>query len=86
MSKAWRGGSTRRWRRIRAEVLPRDGWKCQIALADVCEGTADQVHHVGGRAVTGDDPRYCVAACGPCNRKLGDVTTSNPKIVKREDW
>lgn len=65
-------------------MLERDGYQCQIKLPGVwtnrrgervsCRGKADCVHHTLGKAVTGDDPDYCVAACTPCNLKLGDVT------------
>jgi 5-methylcytosine-specific restriction endonuclease McrA len=37
-----------------------------------CLDTADQAHHTADRTVVGDDPRYMVAACGPCNRRAGD--------------
>ena len=74
MSKAWQGGSTRRWRTVRADVLQRDGWRCQLRLAKVCTGTATCVHHTRGKARTGDDPAYLVAACKPCNLAVGDPT------------
>lgn len=75
MSKSWEGGSTRAWRRTRAAVLLRDGYQCQLKL-DVCLGVADCVHHAAGRSVTGDDPRYLLASCTPCNQALGDPTTT----------
>ncbi|MBQ1061322.1 hypothetical protein [Micromonospora sp. C41] len=84
MSKNWAGGSTRRWRTIRANVLlrdkgkgcraHRDGW-CDRAPGDhTCTDTQDVVHHTRGKAVTGDDPRYLVAACEACNGHIGDPT------------
>lgn len=73
MSRSWKGGSTRAWRRIRARVLARDGWQCQLQL-DGCEQTATHVHHTLGRSVTGDDPAHLVAACRNCNLKIGDPT------------
>lgn len=73
MSRSWQGGSTRRWRRLRALVLVRDGYRCRLRL-DVCTGLATCVHHTAGRSVTGDDPTYLVASCAPCNLKLGDPT------------
>jgi hypothetical protein len=54
-------------------VLVRDGYLCQLRLPG-CATTADCVHHTAGRSVTGDDPRYLVASCTPCNLKLGDPT------------
>lgn len=77
MSRSWQGGSTRRWRKIRAIVLDRDGHLCQLRL-DVCTGTATQVHHTHGRAVTGDDPAYLVAACRECNLKIGEPARHDP--------
>jgi 5-methylcytosine-specific restriction endonuclease McrA len=74
MSQAWAGGSSARWRTIRRTVLIRDGHRCRIKIKGVCTRTATCVHHTRGRAVTGDDPRYLVAACRPCNLKMGDPT------------
>lgn len=83
MSKAWAKGSTRAWRRIRAYVLARDGhhcrahrdgWCTRVPGTHQCDERATQVHHTHGRATTGDDPRYLVAACKPCNLHIGDPT------------
>lgn len=95
MSRAWRNGSTRRWRRIRLFVLERDGYACQIKLPGTwidgkgrvqrCRGLADCVHHTRGRA-TGHDPRYLQAACTPCNLKIGDpnaVPDPQPRPMTR---
>jgi 5-methylcytosine-specific restriction endonuclease McrA len=73
MSEAWRGGSTRAWRRTRALVLVRDGYTCQLRL-DGCTTQATHVHHTAGRSVTGDNPTYLVASCEHCNLTLGDPT------------
>ncbi|WP_343233202.1 HNH endonuclease signature motif containing protein [Miltoncostaea oceani] len=60
-------GSTRAWRRRRAQILTRDGHRCSY-----CGGPATQVDHVIPRAVGGtDEPGNLVAACGPCNRRKG---------------
>lgn len=81
MSKTWKDGSTRRWRTIRAAVLIRDGYLCQIKTAGrwwtrtgwkQCLVRADCVHHTLGREITGDDPAYLQAACSPCNLKVGE--------------
>lgn len=77
----WRGGSTRRWRKLREQVLIRDGYRCLVNLPG-CEGTASHVHHTLGRSVTGDDPRYLVAACARCNLAIGDP--SRPGIADPE--
>jgi hypothetical protein len=84
VSRGWRGGSTRAYRVLRDAILERDGHSCRIALPGTwvtrygrtkrCMGTASCVHHTHGRAVTGDDPRFMVAACTPCNLKVGDPT------------
>jgi len=81
MSKAWAAGSTRRWRRTRALVLARDGYTCRLRLPG-CTGKADCVHHVHGKAITGDDPRYLVASCQACNLAIGEpVLDPTPKAV-----
>jgi hypothetical protein len=80
VSKAWRNGSTRTHREARALVLARDGYRCRIATPGEwpkwggmarCLVRADCVHHTKGYAVTGDDPAFMVAACTPCNLKVG---------------
>lgn len=80
MSKAWEGGSDRRWRSFRASVLRLDlpesrRPRCALGTT-VCTGRATQVHHVVALAKGGDkyDPANCVPACGPCNVQIGDGT------------
>lgn len=85
MSRAWQGGSTRAWRRTRAAVLLRDGYRCQLTLHG-CTIRADQVHHTAGRATTGDHPDHLVAACAHCNRTVGDPTTTDPTPTPRTTW
>lgn len=93
MSEAWKAGSTRRWRRVRALVLARDrgvgcrahadGWCDRAGLGEhVCRGRAEVAHHTLGRARTGDDVRYLVGACAPCNLKIGDPLRSGDPINK----
>lgn len=76
MSRAWAAGSTRAWRRLRAQILARDGYACQVRLPGVCTHRATCAHHVLGRAVTGDAPEFLVAACSACNLALGDPSDS----------
>lgn len=97
MSAGWAQGSTAGWRRIRRAVLLRDGYRCRIALRGTwrtrqgelrrCAGRADCVHHTHGRQVTGDDMRYMVAACMPCNLKIGDPTRlPDPPFLREAKW
>lgn len=88
MSSNWQGGSTSAWRRIRAHVLARDGYRCRAHTDGWCDKVpgehtctrlalpggpdAGHAHHTHGRAVTGDDPRHIVAACRACNLHIGD--------------
>lgn len=101
MSKGWQHGSTRAWRRLRAAVLARDkarcrahtdGW-CASAYAagrttkHACIGTATHAHHTRGRSVTGDDVRYIVAACAPCNLYIGDpAALTDPPVQAVTQW
>jgi hypothetical protein len=82
VSKAWGSGSTRRWRTIRAAVLEENlatnGGRCRLQIPTVCTTRANCAHHLLGRAITGDDPRYIVAACTDCNLHIGDPQTHNP--------
>ena len=89
MSRSWGQGSTRAWRRTRAAVLARDQGVCRLRIEGVCTGRAEHVHHTLGRAVTGDDPRYLVAACAPCNLAIGDPTRAHiadPKPSPSTRW
>lgn len=96
MSNAWRKGSTRAWRRTRALVLARDGHRCQLALPGTwrtrdgqvrrCLGVATQAHHLDGKAY-GDDLGRIVAACKPCNLKVGNpLTAPDPPPRPRTRW
>lgn len=88
MSKAWSGGSTRAQRQQRSDVLFRDGGLCQLQL-EGCEVYATTSHHKRGIAVSGkvvanlDDLQ---AACGHCNREVGDPTKTDPEPEPNTDW
>lgn len=85
MSKSWQAGSTAAWRRTRAAVLARDGYRCQIKL-ERCTTRATCVHHIRGREVSGDDPTQLVAACESCNQQVGDPRRHDPAPSPRTRW
>ena len=62
-----RSGSTRKWRRLRAFVLRRDGGKCQR-----CGGKVKlECHHVIPRTAGGlDVPSNCRILCVACHDAL----------------
>lgn len=85
----WATGGGREWRELRAKILERDGYRCRAhddgwcdkALnphPHTCLGAAPlaggEAHHTLGRGLTGDDPRYIVGSCRPCNQHIGDPT------------
>lgn len=87
-TKGWAGGSTRAWRTLRAAVLARDKGMCQLKIVGVCVQRSDpmHVHHTLGKA-RGDDPRYLVAACAPCNLHVGDpMRAADPPAVPVTKW
>lgn len=70
------GGSTRRWRKIRAYVLERDAFACRFLDPDrpggICGRYATHVHHTDPRAAGGDDdPAKLAAACATHNLSKG---------------
>lgn len=92
MSRAWRGGSTRAWRKLRTLVLNRDAWTCQLCQQHINptltppHPRSATVHHTKGKAY-GDDPRYLVAAHRECNMEVGDPTaTPDPAPTPMTRW
>lgn len=75
MSRAWAGGSSRKWRKLRETVLARDGYLCQVPVpgGGVCGARATHVDHIVALADGGPrwDPANCRAACAPCNLSRG---------------
>ena len=77
MSKTWgkAGGSYRVWRKRRAWILAENQrtnrGRCTLLIPKICTGQAQCVHHVMGRGITGDDPKYLVPACTACNLHIG---------------
>lgn len=89
-SGAWAKGSSTRWRKIRASVLRRNAeennGQCQLLIDGVCTGKATCVHHVLGRSVTGDDPKYLVASCRECNLYVGQPKLNDPHPKRISRW
>lgn len=78
-------------------VLLRDEYKCQLRLAGEwttktghtrhCMGVADCVHHTRGKRVTGWDMDHMVAACTPCNLRVGEPDrTHDPEPRPMTTW
>jgi hypothetical protein len=65
-----RNGSTRRWRKVRAAVLKRDGYRCRYCGAEAT--TVDHVRPVVSGGTDRED--NLVAACADCNGTKGDKT------------
>lgn len=84
VSRAWGRGSTRAWRKLRADVFEAQGTRCRLAIPNVCTGLATEVHHTRGKAY-GDDPAYLVVACRPCNLHVGEPK-QDPKPTQRTRW
>lgn len=66
MSQDW--STTPRWRRLRLEILERDGYRCQVRGAR-CRGEADEVDHIIPVADGGPiwEPSNLRASCSWCN-------------------
>lgn len=66
-----RGGSTRQWRKLRARVLARDGYRCRLGLKG-CTLDATHAAHVRARSKGGQDTMAnLVASCAHCNLSMG---------------
>lgn len=64
-----------------------DTWTTRGGDERHCMGAADCVHHTRGKAVTGDDPDFMLAACTPCNLRAGEpARTPDPAPVPRTQW
>jgi len=80
MSALTAHGSTRAWRKIRAWVLRRDGYRCQVTRdGRPCHATAVDVDHIVRREHGGTDaPSNLRAACASCNRGAPRSSTAGP--------
>lgn len=100
MSRSWAKGSTRRWRELRAQVLRANAntnrGRCALNVGvecakhgkpcrGICTGAATEVHHSRGKA-HGDDVRYLVATCQPCNLHVGQPGAATPKPRPVSRW
>jgi hypothetical protein len=87
MSKAWAAGSVPGWRRLRAVVLQRDDYTCQIKIRG-CTIRANTVDHILGVEVSGVicDPKYLRAASAHCNYSRGKQDISDPPHVAVTVW
>lgn len=88
---AWKAGSTRAWRNTRGGVLDRNrvdrGGVCALQVPGVCTGgQATCVHHICGRAVTGDDPAFLIASCRDCNAHVGQPGRRSPNPKRVSKW
>lgn len=90
MSRNWKGGSTTKWRKTRAQILLNNqvfnAGQCTLQIKGKCTGIANQVHHTLGRGVTGDDPRYLQAVCAACNYAIGDPTKNRDPRGRPPRW
>jgi len=76
------------WRKVRALVLRRDGWLCQLRLPG-CKTRASQVDHIIPLADGGPrlDPSNLRAACKPCNVSAGNTARDVRRCEPRsERW
>lgn len=71
--------------RIRAEVLARDGHRCQIKLAG-CTTIATQADHIQPRETAGDGPDNLRGACAWCNNSRGEPGRADPDPIPRTRW
>ncbi|MDM4721145.1 HNH endonuclease signature motif containing protein [Micromonospora sp. WMMA1363] len=74
MSQSWSGGSTTRWRTLRARVLrldlpPTRRPRCAIGYPRICTDEATCVDHIVPLHMGGAkyDEANCRPACQPCN-------------------
>uniref|UniRef100_UPI00389B3972 HNH endonuclease n=1 Tax=Mycobacterium sp. HUMS_1102779 TaxID=3383487 RepID=UPI00389B3972 len=62
--------STSQWKRIRRDILDRDGHRCQIHYPGICTGkatTVDKIQPASRRPDLALDPTNLRGACAPCN-------------------
>lgn len=94
MTPTSHGRSGRPWRRLREQILARDGYRCMIR-GPKCKGLATTVDHIVALLLAphlAHEPSNLRAACRSCNSSLGAKlgnprrTTPAPKWVKPKPW
>lgn len=78
-----RGG--RPWRRLRANVLQRDGWRCQLAYPGIRATQVDHRQLVTEHPELEFDPSNCRAVCEPCHRHRTHAGDTAP-IAPSRNW
>lgn len=77
------------YKRVRLQVLQRDGWRCQIRRGG-CRGRADTVDHMdGANEANYHDATRMRAACRPCNSGAGRPSgrgSPGPGVIGRTGW
>ena len=85
-------GSTREWRRLRAVVLDRDGYRCKrpVVRAGIeveCGEPANHAGHIVARVLGGTDTLDNLRAeCAPCNLADGPALAELSKTTKGWTW
>ena len=85
----WHNGSSTAYRTARGESLRAHlaaGGGCTLKIHPECTGKAEQWHHTRDRRLVGDDPRYLVWTCKPCNLMAGDPTKGDPTPDPGTKW
>lgn len=82
---SWRSVPYRTRVALRAAVLSRDGYRCQIRL-DGCTTIATQADHIRPREVAGDGLDNLRAACAWCNNSRGEPGRNDPDPTPRTRW
>jgi 5-methylcytosine-specific restriction endonuclease McrA len=75
------------WRRIRIEVLERDGFRCQLGY-EGCLGSASEVDHLVDLVMGGAvyDPDNCRAVCARCHRRRSNAVRERRRRVPAREW
>lgn len=74
---SWSSLNARTRAKLRAAVLARDGYRCQLQRPG-CTTVATTADHIAPRAVAGDGLDNLRAACGHCNFTRGDPRKEDP--------